>query len=242
MRNACLLLCLLAWLPSTGAQDTAVQDAYLRETPKSRAFDQGTWRETTRHLRYEVPPARRGQKNAPAPTDYKKKEPFPTEAFKGIWLQVLSILLLAVAIAVLLRKLLTQPRNQKIKPHPIALHPDDLDADLPEDTLRTLLEQAIVQGRFSTAVRIYFLRVLQELQHARHIRWKKDKTNRDYLREIREPDLASEFRTLAHFFERVRYGGQTPGAREFEAISPHFIAFLEKLKATTPSQTPEKHA
>jgi hypothetical protein len=242
MRNACLFLCLLTWLPSAGAQNSTAQDAYLRETPEPRAFDQGTWRENTRTLHYEVPPARRSRKNTPMPPDSKKGNPFQIESATGTWMQVLSIVLLGIAIAVLLRKLLAQPRNPKIKPHPIALHPDDLDADLPEDTLRTLLEQAIAKGQFALAVRIYFLRVLQELQRTRYIRWKKDKTNRDYLREIREPALASEFRTLTYFFERVRYGGQTPGASEFEAISPRFIAFLEKLKAIPPSQTPEKHA
>ena len=241
MKKACFILCLLAWLPGTRAQDSP-QDAYLRETPQPRAFDQSTWRETTQGLRYELPPARRGQTNTPAPTGTKKEKTLQTESFKGAWLQVLSIVLLAVAIAFLLRRLLAQPRNQSIKPPSVTLYPDDLDADLPEDTLHALLERAIAQGHFAIAVRIYFLRVLQELQHAQCIRWKKDKTNQDYLREIREPAIASEFRVLAHFFEQVRYGGQTPGAHTFESISPRFIAFLEKIRTIPSSQIPEKHA
>jgi hypothetical protein len=69
------------------------------------------------------------------------------------------------------------------------------------------------------------------LSAQRAITWRKNKTNRQYLQEMRSSKQYSEFRILTLIFERVRYGGQQLDQGQFEQIKPGFQSFLQPNSA-----------
>jgi len=59
--------------------------------------------------------------------------------------------------------------------------------------------------------------------------WSKEKTNRDYLREMRGHRLGTQFRDVTRQYERVWYGNQPLTVEEFARLEPEFKAILEKI-------------
>ena len=94
--------------------------------------------------------------------------------------------------------------------------------------------RALIQSPKNKKVREsipYFLQVLQQLQGASLIQWKKDKTNREYLRDLRGTPYAGDFSQLTLIFEKVRYGAYIPERVEFAFLERDFQSFLQSLGA-----------
>ena len=69
------------------------------------------------------------------------------------------------------------------------------------EQLEVWLQKALAEQQFAYAVRVLFLMVLKDFSQREIIIWKRNKTNRDYLFEIRERELARSFRQMAHAFD-----------------------------------------
>ncbi|MDW8019038.1 MAG: DUF4129 domain-containing protein [Chloroherpetonaceae bacterium] len=101
---------------------------------------------------------------------------------------------------------------------------------LEPDALQALIEQAMADKDYRRAVRYLFLRVLKLLAAKDLIAWRIDKTNRDYLYELKQPELRTPFAELARFFEYVWYGGFWLTEQEFAAAKRAFDAFTTQLQ------------
>lgn len=85
------------------------------------------------------------------------------------------------------------------------------------------IQKAEAKGDFREAIRLIFLQNLKTLQDQGVIQWKKDKTNHDYLREVRGSSYESGFRLLIRHFELVWYGGWAIQRAEYEAIRQDYF-------------------
>ena len=123
------------------------------------------------------------------------------------------------------------PWNKKIKPRQLAeIRLETIEENLHEAEMNPLIRQAIEQGQYALAIRLYFLAILKELSLMQAIRWKKNKTNREYLQELQnEPDHA-EFSRTARIFERIWYGNRIITAGEFRQVEIPFAVFLRRLQ------------
>ncbi|NNE29044.1 MAG: DUF4129 domain-containing protein [Saprospiraceae bacterium] len=63
-----------------------------------------------------------------------------------------------------------------------------------------------------------------------YIRWKKDKTNRAYLRENKEPTRQSTFASLTLAFERIWYGRGEISKEQYQQLEPEFNSFINDIK------------
>jgi len=70
-----------------------------------------------------------------------------------------------------------------------------------------MIEQAIANKNFRYAIRLNYLRSLKILSDKELIYWKIDKTNREFLREIKLNNLKSKFEKITNDFESIWYGG-----------------------------------
>ncbi|HBQ58664.1 MAG TPA: hypothetical protein DD671_03320, partial [Balneolaceae bacterium] len=87
----------------------------------------------------------------------------------------------------------------------------DLSLNITEERLHQqdydeLLQSALEKNEFKNAVRILYLKALQDLTKAELITWKANKTNSDYLRELSSHPAKSTFSRLTYFYEYVEYG------------------------------------
>ena len=63
------------------------------------------------------------------------------------------------------------------------------------------------------------------------IKWKKDKTNRDYIRELSTTDWHSNFRSVTIMFEKVWYGKKELGGMDFRSsVQPQLQNMLKETQ------------
>ncbi len=104
---------------------------------------------------------------------------------------------------------------------------DLLDADaIAAVDLDARLAEALAGGRHREAVRWRFLRLLQRLDGAGRIAWRRDKTNLDYVREV----AAAPFADAVRVFDHVWYGERPVDARRYARLDA-VLARAEALAA-----------
>jgi hypothetical protein len=91
----------------------------------------------------------------------------------------------------------------------------------PED-LAARIADAKAAGDFALATRFYFLLYLQKLQQKDLIRYHQDKTNADYLAELKNDSITSQFIRVSHLFEYVWYGKKPINATSYATIETLF--------------------
>lgn len=100
-----------------------------------------------------------------------------------------------------------------------------LDAeDIAEVDLGSRLRSALGAEDHREAVRVRYLLLLQALDAAGTIAWRRDKTNRQYVAEVRaaDPDRAGAFARATRAFDAVWYGERSVSADLYARLAPAF--------------------
>ncbi len=151
----------------------------------------------------------------------------------GSIFQVLAIIAAVALIAYGIYRMIQQPRNRLVARDGAEITLENLEAYLPETDLDRFLRDALAQQNYTLAIRLYFLQVIKDLSNAGAIHWSIEKTNRDYLREMRKHRLSVPFHQATLTFERVWYGNSPVPAVEYARIEPEFKNFLEEIRRFT---------
>jgi len=89
----------------------------------------------------------------------------------------------------------------------------------------SLLRNAIRSGNYRLAVRYLYLQSLQRLSEKKFIEINTNKTNYEYVMEVRRHKFANEFASLTLQYEYVWYGEYPVDERLFEQIQGSFTQF-----------------
>ena len=89
----------------------------------------------------------------------------------------------------------------------------------------SLLRNAIKSGNYRLAVRYLYLQSLKRLSEKKFIEINTNKTNYEYVTEIRKHKFANEFASLTLQYEYVWYGEYPVDERLFEQIQNGFTQF-----------------
>ena len=89
----------------------------------------------------------------------------------------------------------------------------------------SLLRNAIRNGNYRLAVRYLYLQSLQRLSEKKLIEINTNKTNYEYVMEVRKHKFANEFASLTLQYEYVWYGEYPVDERLFEQIQGSFTQF-----------------
>jgi hypothetical protein len=92
-----------------------------------------------------------------------------------------------------------------------------------------LMHHSIDKADYRSAVRFLFLKTLVQLAEGEYIKQSADKTNYQYVQEIRT-DMRNEFSSLVLNYEYVWYGNVTLNRELFDGIEKKFIAFKNKIE------------
>ena len=109
-----------------------------------------------------------------------------------------------------------------------------IEANIHEADLDYFTRQAKEAGDYNLAIRLYYLAILKELSLQKAIKWKVDKTNREYMQELRASAHFADFRSLTYVFEQAWYSNRLLDAASFEQLEPSFRSFIDGL--TTPEK------
>lgn len=215
----------------------------LQENVQSREFSETDWKRATKGIDYSADKVNEPKKKKEEEkSDGNNGRGDGSSAFfggnaSGI-MKLLIIIIAAIVLILLVRSLLglNNPRNKKIKNKLSAVNLDQIEENIHEANLDNFIRQAIEQQHFALAIRLYYLAILKELSLKNFIHWKKDKTNKDYLDEMRQASLAGSFREITLIFERIWYGDSPIHANEFRRLEPKFRGMVNQISSlSTPA-------
>ena len=92
--------------------------------------------------------------------------------------------------------------------------------------IESLITQALRENNYRLAVRFYYLLVLQKLSQKDIIDWQVQKTNADYVYEIKSDGLRNDFTKLTRIYDFIWYGN-------FEVNETDFLKAEKEFKQIT---------
>ncbi|PZR21208.1 MAG: DUF4129 domain-containing protein, partial [Flavobacterium psychrophilum] len=148
-----------------------------------------------------------------------------TSAF-GIFMRILAFLLIGFVVYMIVRIILKKENmwifgrsSKKIQSNDITIE------NIHELDFNKLTEETKNEGNYRLAIRYYYLWVLKKLSSREIIDWHWDKTNSDYLYEIKDNTLRKDFEYLSYLYDYSWYG-------EFPIDSDAFIKAEKAFRKT----------
>lgn len=142
-------------------------------------------------------------------------------------INVLQLILLAGAIILTIFLLLKNDIRFLFygKSASVSIDFKEFDDDINKINFDELIAQAIAQTDFRKAIRLHFLKLLKELTDKNLIKWKIDKTNKDYSIELNNSKYNAHFKELVSLYEYVWYGDFPMEEAHFEETRIKFNKF-----------------
>lgn len=88
--------------------------------------------------------------------------------------------------------------------------------------IKKLIEKAILKENYRLAVRYHFLYVLQQLSRQELVIYDSAKTDEEYVQEIEEPALKTQFKRINRIYDFVWYGNFETTAENYLKIKKEF--------------------
>jgi hypothetical protein len=215
--------------------------AYQNESLKVKKVNQAAWKASAQGMKFSKKPKAKktkkkketnntnGTGTAPPPPP-REPSTFTFKDFAQTTLIFLAVIILAFVIfkvvagdAILVNKEVKRRR-------PVTLA--EIETNLQEADVEGFLKQALVDKNYRLAIRLYYLAIIKELSGKGAIEWKKEKTNGDYMRELRSkthPKL-KDFRAVTRIFEYVWYSDMAFDGGQFEEVRINFKDLLASIK------------
>ncbi|MBB6371817.1 DUF4129 domain-containing protein [Chryseobacterium shigense] len=111
-------------------------------------------------------------------------------------------------------------KNRKVDINAEELHENIHEINFPESIAKFEGERD-----YRSAVRYQFLFILKKLSDKKYINWNPEKTNKDYLVELKAEHLKKEFSGLSYIFDYVWYGEFTIDEQAYLKFKNQYQAF-----------------
>ncbi|PWN68173.1 DUF4129 domain-containing protein [Chryseobacterium phosphatilyticum] len=111
-------------------------------------------------------------------------------------------------------------KNRKLDLNVEELHENIHEINFPESIVKFEHEKD-----YRSAVRYQFLFILKKLSDKKLINWNPEKTNKDYVAELKAAHLKNEFSDLSYIFEYVWYGEFNIEEQSYQKFKNQFQTF-----------------
>jgi hypothetical protein len=150
--------------------------------------------------------------------------------FKAV-LQVVPYLILGLLLFFILKFFLkinskTSFEGNEINPSIFAADEEDL---LRHSNIEELITEAIEKNELRLAIRFYYLLVLQKLTEKELIVWQQEKTNEEYVKEVKKASIKEDFKETTHLYDFVWYGNFSMNNTEFLKAEQLFKSLTKKI-------------
>ena len=115
------------------------------------------------------------------------------------------------------RNILNGKTNKEI------VHIEDDEELLNSKDLPSLISKAIVAKNYRLAIRYQYVLLLQQLSNKELIVWEQQKTNKDYIKEVKSKNIHTEFEEITRFYDFVWYGN-------FEINYEEYLKGIESIQ------------
>jgi len=213
------------------------QDVFLEKNIPTQELDKQKWKEMTADMDYsgkreEIKEEEKGEKKDSFGDDFFRERNISGGGSlfgAGLFKVFAIVFLIAVVIMVILFLLKDGlPKNKKIEK--IAITLENIEENIHETDLERFIREAKEKGDYALAMRLYYLAIIKELSLKKLIKWKRDKTNGEYLRELRSSAFFAGFNEVTNIFERTWYGGGKMDVETFVEVEGKFRGLVDKIK------------
>jgi len=226
MKNKIIvLLVFLYLLPSYGQK---LDSSYFEEPISANKIDRADWESIVNGIDYTEIKEEKPEKK------YKEREnssnstfPLLAQLFQFLIIALGIGLIVFILVKVLSADSLFAKKDKNISGKTAIYDLEEIEENLLETELDGSIQKAIQDGNYALAIRLYYLSIIRELTLAKALDWKKDKTNFQYLRELKNHPLKDSFKNATNVFERIWYGEEEIPAERFRAIAPDFERLLK---------------
>lgn len=106
---------------------------------------------------------------------------------------------------------------------------DEIEKNLLLVDFEKLIKESIKSGEHRLSIRYYYLFLLKKLSEKNIIAWDAEKTNSDYLYEIKSPQLKANFEYLSYLYNYIWYGEFELTLTEFQKAKKAFDTTLQSI-------------
>lgn len=106
---------------------------------------------------------------------------------------------------------------------------NEITDDLSTINFDKMIDEAIKNDDFRTAIRWNYLKCLFLLEKGGHLMFQPSKTNIDYLNDLRKSDFLSEFKAVSRIYDYVWYGKFTVDQSKYTELKREFSSFESHL-------------
>ncbi len=158
---------------------------------------------------------------------FKDLDPNKANAYTVNILRIIGIVVIAFLIFILVRYLMSKDGNFLFgrKNRKINIRTQDLEENIHEINFPQTILQLEQQHDYRSAIRYHFLFALKKLSDKNLIQWNPEKTNRDYLRELKNENLREDFRRIAYVYDYIWYGEFDTEEKEYQYYKTYFNKF-----------------
>lgn len=160
----------------------------------------------------------------------KLAEFMSSKAYQNVWQYVILAAIAGLVIYLLMKAEVLGFLFPK-KAQSNGLDYENLAENIHEINFDVAIDEAVTQRNFRLAVRLLYLQTLKHLTDAGRIEYKPDKTNRQYVYELANSPLQTDFEHLTRQFEFVWYGDFPIDETQFQYVSQQFQAVNNELRA-----------
>lgn len=148
----------------------------------------------------------------------------PAIVWKVLLFIIIFIALIYIAYLIMKNR---RPSNKKVL---IDVEDEWNPTLITKTELELKLEEAAARGDYRECVRIYFTFILKELITKGWIRWKKEKTNHDYVLEMSGKKESIGFMQAVRIYDLIWYGEYQIDEEIYELLRPELEAYYKSLE------------
>lgn len=103
------------------------------------------------------------------------------------------------------------------------------EENIEENDFEALLNIALKKKNYRLATRYYYLALLQRMTQKEYIKYHKEKTNADYLFELKDEQIRQGFSYLSYIYNYVWYGEFPVDETQFTTIQNKYQQFIKTI-------------
>ncbi|PZU91154.1 MAG: DUF4129 domain-containing protein [Chryseobacterium sp.] len=158
---------------------------------------------------------------------FKDIDPNKATNYTVIILRTIGILVIGLLLYLLIRYLMSKDgnflfgkKNRKIK-----ITAQDLEENIHEINFPDRILKFEKQQDYRSAIRYHFLFALKKLSDKNLISWNPEKTNRDYLKELKDINLKEDFSRVIYIYDYIWYGEFDAEEKDYQYFKTYFNKF-----------------
>ncbi len=236
-------------LVGQSSSESDLLKSYKGQEINTKSFDKGHWEQIVGGVDYseiqkkkkETKTKKKRDRTSSPPSSSSSSSSDPWFKMDGkIWsflgklvLILLAVILLAVLVMHLFgNNIFSGPKNTRILTKDGKIDIENIEENMHEIELDDPIQLAIKRGEYDTAIRLYYISIIKELSVKKLIKWKKDKTNRDYYNELAGKPIQPFFSDMTNAYERIWFGNKSLQQNDFSSLERRFQQVINSIKQT----------